>query len=218
MKASTDDEATKYLDMLIGSTMENAGRVLLLGEGNFSFSKVLVEHHLTKSPKSPTEFYPTTKEIRSAVEAHYDGATANLKALEEYGCSVEFEVDATEELCVLDAPAFDRIVFNFPCTKSGTNSKTEEADRMLIQRLLPCMKDALSAKGQIWLTLCNDQCNKWGLIEAAKDNGLDIVEKLTFPLEELRLRKYNRVCGRGKNSDFKTKTNITYVLARGLQD
>jgi len=218
VKASVDVEVTTYLDMLTGSTMGNVDRVLLLGEGDFSFSKVLVEHHRSNFPSSPTRFHPTTKESRSMVEDRYDGAKANLKTLEDNGCSVKFDVDATEDLCAWETRGFDRIVFNFPCTQSATTSETEEADRMLIQRLLPCMKDALSAKGQIWLTLCNAQCKKWGLSEAADKNGLDIVNNLTFPLEELRLRKYNRVCGKGKGSDFKTKANITYVLTRGLQD
>ena len=214
MKASVDAEVAMYLDVLIGCERGDIDRVLLLGEGDFSFSKVLVQYYRSKTRNSPVEFQPSTKESRRAVEENYSGAKANLQALEDSGCRVAFDVDGTEELLAYGGRTFDRIIFNFPCSQHVTAPHTQKDDRMLLNRLLSSTREALSARGQFWLTLCNIQCDQWGLIEAASENNLEIVDTLPFPLKALREMGYSRVRGSGQDSDFKTRRNTTYVLER----
>ena len=96
---------------------EPTSRILLIGEGDFSFSRALLEHHNCES------LHATSLESRSSVLSKYPQAAAHIKILEaEEGCKVENGVDATK----LGRPGngggsktirkggWDRIAFNFP--------------------------------------------------------------------------------------------------------
>ena len=98
---------------------EPGHRVLLIGEGDFSFSRALVENHGCSS------LHATSFDSQSAVLSKYPQAAATIKLLENAGCKVEFKVDATK-LGLAGAQGsgskhirkggWDRIVFNFPHT------------------------------------------------------------------------------------------------------
>ena len=89
-------------------------RILLVGEGDFSFSRSLLEHHECK------RLHATSYDSRSASHSKYSQVAAHTKALEMETCKVEYGVDATK----LGHPGgggkdvriggWDRIVFNFP--------------------------------------------------------------------------------------------------------
>ena len=92
-------------------------RVLLVGEGDFSFSRSLLEHHAI------THIYATSLDTRSGVLSKYPQAATHLKVLEAQDSSqVEYGVDATKLGRAggggggkeVRKGGWDRIVFNFP--------------------------------------------------------------------------------------------------------
>jgi len=92
-------------------------RILLIGEGNFSFAVALVQH-----PPAPLDHLPpaniTATALDTEEECHikYPDAEQNVRVLREKGTRVLFGVDATrlEKTSALKGEVFDRIVWNFP--------------------------------------------------------------------------------------------------------
>lgn len=96
---------------------EPAHRVLLVGEGDFSFSRSLLEHH------GIIHIYATSLDTRSGVLSKYPQAATHLKVIEAQDSSqVEYDVDATKLGRAggggggkeVRKGGWDRIVFNFP--------------------------------------------------------------------------------------------------------
>lgn len=92
-------------------------RILLVGEGNFSFAKALVFDSPASLQQLPAVNVTATA-YDSEVECYmkYPEAREIVEALIEKGVEVLFDVDATklEKLAVLKGRRWDRIVFNFP--------------------------------------------------------------------------------------------------------
>jgi len=96
---------------------EASDKILLIGEGNFSFAVALLQH-----PPTPLEHLPsasvvaTTYDAEEECYAKYPDAEQNVRVLREKGAQVLFNVDATklERTSALKGKAFDRIVWNFP--------------------------------------------------------------------------------------------------------
>ena len=92
-------------------------KILLIGEGNFSFTRALV-----CSPPASLEFLPPSNVTATAYDteeeccAKYLDAAEIISSLREKGVEVVFSVDATklEKCAPLRGRKFDRIVWNFP--------------------------------------------------------------------------------------------------------
>jgi 25S rRNA (uracil2634-N3)-methyltransferase len=91
--------------------------ILLIGEGNFSFTVALLQH-----PPTPLEHFPpanitaTTYDTEGECYAKYPDAEPYVRMLREKGAQVLFGVDATklEKTPALKGRTFDRVVWNFP--------------------------------------------------------------------------------------------------------
>ena len=92
-------------------------RVLLIGEGNFSFARALAFH-----PPSLLEYLPPSNITATAYDseeecyAKYPEAEGIVNTLRQKGVHVLFNVDATKlDKCVaLKGTRWDKIVWNFP--------------------------------------------------------------------------------------------------------
>jgi 25S rRNA (uracil2634-N3)-methyltransferase len=92
-------------------------RILLIGEGNFSFAVALLQH-----PPAPLDHLPPANITATAFDTEtecyskYPDAEQNVRVLREKGTRVLFGVDATrlEKTSALKGKVFDRIVWNFP--------------------------------------------------------------------------------------------------------
>lgn len=69
---------------------EAAHRILLVGEGDFSFARSLVEYHHCRS------LCATSYDSDSAVLSKYPHAGAHIKVIKTSGCQVEHGIDATK--------------------------------------------------------------------------------------------------------------------------
>jgi 25S rRNA (uracil2634-N3)-methyltransferase len=92
-------------------------KLLLIGEGNFSFAVALLQH-----PPTPLDHLPPANVVATAYDgeeecyAKYPDAEQNVRVLRDKGAQVLFNVDATrlERTSALKGKAFDRIIWNFP--------------------------------------------------------------------------------------------------------
>jgi 25S rRNA (uracil2634-N3)-methyltransferase len=92
-------------------------RILLIGEGNFSFARALVMHppkRLESLP--PVNVTATTYDTEEECRSKYPDAQDTISSLREKGVEVLFEVDATKlEKCPsLKGRRWNRVVWNFP--------------------------------------------------------------------------------------------------------
>ncbi|GLJ08338.1 hypothetical protein SUGI_0086710 [Cryptomeria japonica] len=85
--------------------------ILLVGEGNFSFSSALATAF-----KSAKNIVASTFDSKAKVMRVYDTARNSVGNLKSRGASVLYKVDAARlhEIEDLSARTFDRIVFNLP--------------------------------------------------------------------------------------------------------
>ncbi|OAX42083.1 hypothetical protein K503DRAFT_406817 [Rhizopogon vinicolor AM-OR11-026] len=112
-------------------------KILLIGEGNFSFA-----HALIVDPPSSLEHLPPSNITATAYDSEqecydkYPEARSNVNTLRERGAEVLFGVDATrlEKCSALKARRFDRVVWNFPHAGKGITDQDRNilSNQMLI--------------------------------------------------------------------------------------
>ena len=90
-------------------------RILLIGEGNFSFTVALFKRQGLEK-LSPSNVFATVNDSEEVCVRKYDDARKNVDLLRAKGVNVLFDVDATalEKCSALAGKRFDRVVWNFP--------------------------------------------------------------------------------------------------------
>ena len=158
------------------------GKVLVIGDGDFSFSLALAR--LGCSP-----LYATSYESEEALCARYKNAARNIQELLSVGCIVLHNVDAT---CLHKCShaqlqdnrrTFARIVFNFPHVggKSDINR-----NRKLLGNFFRCTRAFLAPDGEVHVSLASGQGgtsfdqprikgNTWQIVEKAAHSGFLLV-------------------------------------------
>ncbi|XP_069470407.1 ferredoxin-fold anticodon-binding domain-containing protein 1 [Ambystoma mexicanum] len=160
-------------------------RILLVGEGNFSFSVSLCavagsDRHIT-----------ATCYESEAVITQQDLARSNVQHLREKGADVYFQVDCTklkQSFGKLEKE-FDQIIFNFPhCGKKAGVRKNRE----LLANFFCSCADVLSNNGEVHVALCRGQGgtpadhpirewhNSWQVVAMAACGGLILSEVRPF--------------------------------------
>jgi 25S rRNA (uracil2634-N3)-methyltransferase len=96
-------------------------KILLIGEGNFTFARALVTHQQSSS-SSPLQHLPPQNVTATAYDTEeecykkYVDAKEVVQVLREMGVQVVFGVDATklEKCTALKGKRYDKLVWNFP--------------------------------------------------------------------------------------------------------
>uniref|UniRef100_A0A7S4P2V0 25S rRNA (uridine-N(3))-methyltransferase BMT5-like domain-containing protein n=1 Tax=Guillardia theta TaxID=55529 RepID=A0A7S4P2V0_GUITH len=126
-------------------------QVLVVGDGNFSFSVALLE--LLQGGSSVTS---TCYDSLEVLQNKYDDAQGHVDKLREGGASVLFQIDATRvaELPELDGP-YDSIIFNFPHVGLGIKEQDDNiaANQDLIRKFLDSSSKILSPTGKVFVTI-----------------------------------------------------------------
>ncbi|KAJ0986949.1 hypothetical protein J5N97_005305 [Dioscorea zingiberensis] len=171
---ATDQRRVKWI-----THYNSSQRILLVGEGDFSFSACLA-----KAFGSASNMVATSLDSEATLLWKHWTSTAHLQELEELQCLILHEVDVNDmhEHETLKNMKFDRIIFNFP--HAGHDPFYKERDKELIMRhrelLEAFFKSAskmLSEGGQVHVTHRNDYPYKrWKLEKLAKKAGLVLVE------------------------------------------
>mmetsp|Transcript_17790 Transcript_17790/g.35149 ORF Transcript_17790/g.35149 Transcript_17790/m.35149 type:complete len:403 (-) Transcript_17790:221-1429(-) len=179
--STKSNDATKILHKQRQSARKGV-RVLVVGDGNFSFS-----HALAKKLKSQSniEMVCTSFDTRALVVRKYGkAAQATLKALEDMNhCIVKHGVDATDLRETLrdrdgdeyedeaDEP-YDRIIFNFP----HTGLQRVHDNRALLRDFFASAVEMLNPGGRVEVTLkAGPPYSSWEVEEQAKPSGFGLV-------------------------------------------
>ncbi|TFK26742.1 hypothetical protein FA15DRAFT_702497 [Coprinopsis marcescibilis] len=113
-------------------------RILLIGEGNFSFARALVLNPPSEELDSlpPQNVTATAYDSEEVCYEKYDDAREIVKELREGGVQILFGVDATRlnREAALKGKEWDRIVWNFP--HAGKGIKDQDRNILSNQRLV----------------------------------------------------------------------------------
>ncbi|XP_076969086.1 ferredoxin-fold anticodon-binding domain-containing protein 1 [Tamandua tetradactyla] len=163
-------------------------RLLLVGEGNFSFAAALSE------TLDPTASLTATSLQRQEDLDRDPFARENLKRLHERGTELRFGVDCTQLADAFELPdrKFDRIYFNFPhCGRKTGVAKNRE----LLAKFFKSCADVLAEEGEVHVALCRGQGgtpadkprrewhNSWQVVAMAAQGGLILSDVHPFRCE-----------------------------------
>ncbi|XP_052201249.1 heavy metal-associated isoprenylated plant protein 41-like [Diospyros lotus] len=158
-------------------------RMLLVGEGDFSFSL-----SLARAFTSARNMVATSLDTRQDIINKYSNGIWNVRELEELGCVVLCGVDATKmsEHFFLRTQRFDRIVYNFPHVGFIFPEATAcqiKLNKGLVKGFLKNAKVLLRKdhKGEIHVTHKDGYpYEKWDLVKKAEKLGLALLESVPF--------------------------------------
>ncbi|KAM5586821.1 uncharacterized protein ABKV19_005644 [Rosa sericea] len=203
-------------------------KILLVGEGNFSFASCLA-----KVFGSAKNMVATSLESRESVLAQYsDAAPRNLRKLGNMGCVILHEVDVHtmgKHPRLIDQQLFDRIVFNFPhagfvfmeSKKKKTKYFMESNKRQiklhqdLVRRFFASACEMLKESGEVHVThKTSHPFNAWEIVKLAGEAGLHLVEEASFSREDYPGYINKRGSGKKCNRTFPVGQCSTYKFAK----
>ena len=121
----------------------SAGRILVVGDGDLSFSAALAAH----LPDS-VSLLPTTLESEATITERYSTAQRSIDALVARGAAPQHGVDATR--LDGDTAAWDRIIFMFPHAPGKANVRR---GRELLSRFFASAAGVLAPGGEVLVSL-----------------------------------------------------------------
>ncbi|KAK9673768.1 hypothetical protein RND81_12G188100 [Saponaria officinalis] len=179
-------------------------KILLVGEGDFSFSASLAIAFGCASNMIATSLNP-----QEFLEKHYSMFPQNKMALEVRGGTVLHGVDATN---MIGSVRFDRIIFNFP--HAGCFGRTHHdirINRGLIKGFLRCAKKMLKRQGEIHIThKSNGFFRQWNMPKLGMDEGLHLIQEIEFIRSTYG--GYHTKFGFGGDKDFDCNPSKTYMF------
>ncbi|NXR60577.1 FDXA1 protein, partial [Rhadina sibilatrix] len=190
-------------------------RLLLLGEGNFSFAAALCGA-------------PGTQVVATCYESEEEaagrgGAARSIRRLRDSGAEVVFSVDCTRlrEHFLPGEREFDRVYFNFPhCGRKAGVVK----NRQLLARFFQSCAEVLAQEGEVHVALCSGQGgtpadqprrewhNSWQVVAVAAAAGF--VLSHVHPFEAETVQGYKCTGYRSQDKSFCLEGALNHVFTR----
>ncbi|KAF7140717.1 hypothetical protein RHSIM_Rhsim06G0233600 [Rhododendron simsii] len=175
-------------------------QILLVGEGDFSFSL-----SLARSFGSASNILASSLDSYDVLIKKYKQAKSNLENLGLLGASLLHRVDATTMKLHTDLKMrkFDRIIFNFP--HAGFHGKEDnihliKMHRRVVHGFFRNASGMLRANGEIHVNhKTTTPFNRWCIKELASQNSLAFIECVDFKAEDYP--GYSNKRGDGLKSD-----------------
>uniref|UniRef100_A0AAX7SH50 FDX-ACB domain-containing protein n=1 Tax=Astatotilapia calliptera TaxID=8154 RepID=A0AAX7SH50_ASTCA len=199
--------------------MSPSRAVLMVGEGNFSFSASACQLY------SESETTVTATCLQHQEEAlRHEGAADNIQTIKDSG-TVLFEVDCTKlgECASLQGHLFDRVVFNFP--HCGRKSGVKKNRELLRNFFLSCVQ-VLAESGEVHVSLCNGQGgtpadqpkrewhNSWQAVAMAAE--ADLILSAIHPFESDKHQSYKCTGYRSQDKGFHVEKALVHMFTRSI--
>ncbi|OQR96639.1 hypothetical protein ACHHYP_14450 [Achlya hypogyna] len=154
--------------------------ILVLGDGDFTFSKGLVAHRDGAGAKLVATSYDSTSEVRKK----YPNAHSCIQSISAAQAHVLHSVDATKlhKLPHSDVvPAlFDYIIFNFP----HSGQQRVHINRVLLLDFFESARPKLALRGEVHITLkTKPPYSNWNVEEQARAHGFVLKERRPFRIQ-----------------------------------
>ncbi|NWV54411.1 FDXA1 protein, partial [Daphoenositta chrysoptera] len=190
-------------------------RVLLLGEGNFSFAAALCG--------APGTHVVATCYESQEQAAGRGGAARSIRRLRDRGAEVVFSVDCTKlkEHFLPGEREFDRIHFNFPhCGRKAGVVKNRE----LLACFFRSCAEVLAEQGEVQVALCNGQGgtpadqprrewhNSWQIVAVAAGAGFVLSDVHPFKAETIH--GYKCTGYRSQDKSFCVEGALNHIFTR----
>ncbi|XP_023918031.2 uncharacterized protein At4g26485 [Quercus suber] len=158
-------------------------KILLVGEGDFSFSACLA-----RAFRSAANMVATSLHSKDTLLTKHRSCVPHLEDLKRRGCLVLHEVDAYDmnQHPTLMSMKFDVIIFNFPHAGhfSWLCERDEELIEMhkeLVQAFFKSARKMLNRDGEVNVAHRDDYpYYEWKIVELSKRAGLYLKEKVEF--------------------------------------
>lgn len=190
-------------------------RVLVVGDGDFSFSRFLAENFEHQS------ILATTMDTPEVLYSSFQKAKEHVEIISGYDRSyINYCIDATMLDFHFQSQLFDVIIWNFPHIVGKQNIKR---NRELIYRFLLSASKVLSSNGSIKVSLCEKQCgtqsrnrfdwdHSWKLSAQVADAGLLLSHHENFdPFEYVG---YTPIGHRGHGGAFLTGNSQLFSVSK----
>ncbi|KAK4439660.1 hypothetical protein Salat_0300900 [Sesamum alatum] len=187
-------------------------RILLVGEGDFSFSTCLASAFGWAS-----NMVATSLDSQAFLLKHYENALSNIVELSIRKCKVMHDIDATKMANheLLGGLKFDIIIFNFPFAgffKNLSRDSQLRRHRRLVSLFMKNAKEMMNENGEIHITHKSNGFHKeWELESLASSHRLRLIEAVEF--KHLHYPGYNTKRGFGGDDNFNCYPSKTYKFA-----
>ncbi|XP_022877731.1 uncharacterized protein LOC111395807 isoform X1 [Olea europaea var. sylvestris] len=184
-------------------------RILLVGEGDFSFSASLAVAY-----GSASNMIATSLDSVDFLKENYKRAMSNIGKLRSRECIVMHGIDATKVAShhFLGGMTFDRIIFNFPFAgffKDLSREAQLRKHRRLVSLFLKNAKEMIGENGEIHIShKTNGFHEEWMLESVASSHRLGLIEAVEF--NRFDYEGYNTKCGFGGDKNFHCYPSKTY--------
>jgi hypothetical protein len=125
------------------------GRMLLVGEGNFTFSLAIVR----RAPRSACNIHATAFE--KLADVSYETLETS-RELTKAGANVGFDIDGTKLDQKFPSRYFQRIVFQFPNAGSRASAEGSTANHRLISDFFCAAGRVIAVGGQVIITIVDN--------------------------------------------------------------
>jgi 25S rRNA (uracil2634-N3)-methyltransferase len=156
-------------------------RILLVGEGDFSYAKSIVENH------GCCDVTATCLDTKDEVLRKYDPqAEEHIRYLEDEAQTVVYNTDAIKldsNKALKKSGLFERILFNFPHVggKSKDVNRQVRFNQELLVKFFAAALTLLTPEGTIVVTLFEGEpYTLWNIRDLARHSGLEVQRSFKF--------------------------------------
>jgi hypothetical protein len=192
-----------------GRLVPASGKVLLVGEGNLSFT----EANLNLNRNIPSNVTATIYEKEEDIKD--ESTLRRAEELRNRGVNVEYDVDATRLHARTPRLLYDNIIWMFP-HPGGDRQGVATRGQALLSAFLPSAREVLAPGGRISVTLkSNWYVSRWRPREIGAAAGLRLVAERPFRQNDYSGYYHETTAAGARPADISTGITFIFMKAEG---